>query len=216
MLNGEAIGIVRAVLGLSLTCAGILGYSFRPLPGYVGSEKAIFSIWLYYTTLTLFLFAETLHGIIKPDPCLGISEVVFMSLLLYVTLCGLRFLRNVWMLRVDRVKDCLIYGSVVYLMENQIPSKGYQIVLGTILLTLAVCLVVLTGYIILRYRRFKLFLSFESYELVSIVYMTSFFIGLCAIDGELTDFLPYTLAIALNVYALYVIISRYVWAYSRL
>jgi len=216
MLNGEAIEIVRAVLGLSLTCAGILGYSLQPLPEYIGSEKAIFSILLYYITLTLSLFAETLHSIIKLDPYIELSEIVFMFLLLYVTLCGLRFLRNVWVLKVDRVKDCLIYGSVVYLMENRIPLKDYQIVLGMILLTLAVCLVILTEYITLRYRRFKSFLSFESYELVSIIYMTSFFIGLCAIDGKLTDFLPYTLAIVLNMYALYVIISRYVWAHSRL
>ena len=213
MLDSSMVEIADAILGFSLMFVGIAGYSLQPPPEYVGSERAIASMCLYYSVLALFLVAETLCDIVRCEASyLRIFEIAFMLLLLFVTLYGLKVLRKIWMFKIDRVRDCLLYGCVVYLMDKQAFSKivVYPILLNLILLILAIWLVILLGYILLKYRKIRFFIAFEDYQLVSIAYMTTFFIGLCAMNGAFTETLPYALTIIINVYALYIIITKYV------
>lgn len=205
------IDIVWSILGLALMCVGVIGYSFQPPPNYIGSEKVMYSVCLYYTTLAIFLFVVTLCDIAEYEICLRLFETIFMVALLAVVLYGIRSLRRIWAFEVSRIRDCLLYGSVVYLMDKQVFSNiAVSVILDVVLLISVICLVVLSGYVILRYRKIRLIMAFENYELISIVYMTAFFIGLCALSGEITETLPYVLTIVLTLYALYVVIIRYV------
>ena len=197
--------MIYALIGATLIIVGLIGYSFQPPPHYVGSSKAIVSILLYYSILTLFLVSESLCDFFNIPVLL---EIPFAFLLLYVTTCGLNFLRKFWTLKPERVKDCLLYGSIIYLMDRQLSSNPHPLVLEISMLILAFCLVAMLMYLLITYRRIKFFLAFDDYQLVSIAYMTTFLLGMYV--GKFTEILPYALAMLINLYSFYVVIRKYI------
>ena len=197
--------MMYCLLGTTLMTVGLIGYAFQPPPHYVGSGKAIVSICLYYSILALFLISEALCDFFKISLFL---EIPFAFLLLYVTVCGLNFLRKFWVFNLERVKDCLLYGSVVYLMDRQLSGYSHPLLLDISMLILALCLVAMLVYVLVTYRRIRFFMAFDDYQLVSIAYMTTFLLGMYV--GKFTEILPYALAMLINLYSFYVVIRKYI------
>ncbi len=133
---------------------------------------------------------------------------MLLALLVSIALYGVRCLKNVWYFEITRVKDILIYGCIVYLMNKDFATftSHYTVYLDIAVSILSALIAILSVYVILKLSKLRVFLSFENYELVSIIYLIVFFIGLESASGALTVMsLPYVLAIILNTYSLYVL-----------
>jgi len=197
--------MICVLLGLSLMLVGIFGYAFQPPHHYVGSGRAIESICLFYSILALFLISEAICDIFGIPLVL---EFPFGVLLLYVTICGLNFLRKFWSFRTERIKDCLLYGSIVYLMDRQFSCYHHPFALEVSMLVLATFLVAVLLYVLITYKRVRVFVAFDDYQLVSIVYMCTFLVGMYV--GKVSKVVPYVLATLLNLYSLCVLVRKYI------
>ncbi len=190
---------IRLALSLVLIGVGVLGYSFRPPPNYIGCGKAVHSLFVFYLVLASFALSEI---------C-GVYEVPAIAALLFVLAYGLAFLRRVWVFEGKRFKDALAYGGVVYLMGEHVRiSPTYLTFLNVVLLLSSICVAVMTAYAILRYGKVG-FLIFENYELVSTSYAISLFLGICTLAG-VGKSVPHAIAVLLTLYAFYVVASKYV------
>ncbi len=203
-----AIGLV----GFVLMVIGVIGYSFTPPPDYVGrEEKILTSIALYYTIFALMIFVNALWNLLNVyRNLLETFELMFMLILLVISSYGVVTVKRVWRFELIRLRDALIYGSVVHLMNKSLCTTfGCVFDMDTIAFVLSAWIAAMSVYVIVRFRRLRFFLAFERFELVSIAFLTTFFLGLCAVNG-FEETLPYILIIVLTAYALYVIISEFV------
>ncbi len=192
------------LMGFALICAGVLGYSFRPPSEYVGSGKLLKSLALYYLILSFLLLAETVSSFMNLA-----FEIILSLVLLLLSIYGIVELRRFWEFKFERIKEILLYGSVVYLMDYHISSVSLSWVLRIVSLVLLVWIAVISIYVVFRLERLKVFVAFENYELVSIAYFIVLLIGLCDIANRMLDTLPYALTTVLTLYSLYVIGVRY-------
>ena len=181
---------------MAMLIVGALGYAYRPPTNYVGSGKAFQSMFYYYSALSIFLLVRALEDFI---PIPEVLDEVFAIPVFLMSLCGLRYLLRVWNFDFRRFADCLAYGSIIYLMNDSMAKVDVD----AFVLLSAVVLAVASFVIMSRVR----LVVFENYELVSIVYFTTFLVGLCLVGKET---LPFILALVLNCYVLYVVAVRYV------
>ncbi len=188
--------VTSVLLSLAILIVGALGYAYRPPSNYMGSGRAFQSMFYYYSALSLFLLVRALKDFIYvPD----VLYKIFAFPVFLIPLCGLRYLVRVWNFDFRRFTDCLVYGSIIYLMNDCIAKVD----VNALVLLSALMLAVASFMVMVRVK----LVVFENYELVSIIYFMTFLIGLCLIGKET---LPFILALVLNCYVLYIIAVRYV------
>ncbi len=191
------------IISIALMIVGIMGYSFEPPQGYVGDYRAMFSILIYYSLLTMYIFSDLLC---KYFGCGFESELklIFTVAILTITTYGLKHLRKVWEFKPKRILDILTYGSVVYLMNIHVKVKSPFLI--PLMLVLSLWLVILLAYILLEFGKIREFITFEDFQLIYVVYATTLLIGM----SRTATSLPFLILTVLNAYALYIIIFRYV------
>ena len=195
--------IVVVIMSIILAIIGIVGYSFEPPPGYVGDYRVMCSMLVYYSFLTMYVFSYLLCDLISCGFELELKEI-FMAMILFITMYGLRYLRRAWEFKLKRTVDILTYGSVIYLMDIHI--KITSSILVPILLTISLWLAILLAYTFVEFCKIKELITFEDFQLVYVVYVTTFLLGI----SENMESISFIVLMALNTYALYVIIFRYV------
>ncbi len=119
------------------------------------------------------------------------------------TAYGASMLKGGWTFSLNRAKDILLCGSVIYLIEKDIHTSRIDVI-NLVSSILAVIIVVLTVYVFMKLKRWKFYLEFENYEVVSITFITSFLIGLSAVMSEykLGSLINITI-LALNLYVIH-------------
>ena len=154
---------------------------------------------MYYTILAFTLFFNGILEFIKNHIIL-IIKYILLFLLIFHTAYGMKMVSKNWVFELKRVKDILLCGSVLYLIEKDLHIyKLYLINIFSSFLTIIIILLIL--YIIIKLRRWRFFLDLENYEIISIIFITSFLEGLSVITNEyhLGSLINITILI-LNIY----------------
>ncbi|AEA46952.1 hypothetical protein [Archaeoglobus veneficus] len=203
------------VLGILLMVLSVIGYAFRPPPGFVASEGLLKSTCLYYTVFAFFLFVQTALEctyLVHEELFLHMSifKLVFLTALILALLHAVNYLKRVWEFEVGRIKDALMYGSIVYLLGKDELLRSihlsYLIDAEIIALVLSLFVAILSIITLHRLKKLGFFFIFENLQLVQVVFLLAFFTGLSLINSTLgVNTLSYMLAITLNAYALYTI-----------
>ncbi len=201
--------MIIIILSVVLMVVSVLGYSFVPPEGYVGTCKALMSIAVYYVVFSFSIFT-TLFLTRISFPYVEFYESAILGVLTIITAYGVSVLGRIWRFSPSKLKDPLVYGSIVYLMDKCLTLPN-PVVLGIdiAVFILAIWTVVLSLYVVFKFKRLKFFMDFENFELISILFMATFFLGLCALS-LMKSGIPDLILTALTAYALYTIISNFV------
>lgn len=112
--------VVSVFLGVILTIVSVLGYAFQP-PTSTFAESFSFLkyVTVFYILLGIFLFSRIAFKYLL-NPYFEVFEAVFASLLIVICLSVAYSLKGFWEFDLIKIRDILLYGSIVWLMGREI------------------------------------------------------------------------------------------------
>jgi len=174
--------LVLPVLGGILGVIGAVGYALRPSNSTIPQTSAMLKyLPMFYILLNIFMllhlpFRYTLNTYF------GLIETVIALLLIAICLSVIASLRRFFEFDLSKVKDILIYGSIVWLMGKETHAWGLHTLAEMVIFSLSSLVAIFSLYLFYQIRKTGVFFI-EKDELIHLLFPIAFFFGL-GILGE--------------------------------
>jgi len=196
-------------LCLILITIGLIGCSFETPSEYLGGERVLTSIVVFFAALSAYLLVYALKNHIHCG-CLCFAAVLVKGVLAAIIAYGLYQALNKWQTKVENVTSILLYLSIVYLMGKTPPfdELGRRIVTEFTALPIfaSVVIVLLTSLVIIEVERIGAPFYFDNFEIIRMCYAIVALLGLCCF-GNGVAFVSCVVITVLDFYALFTILK---------
>jgi len=201
--------IFNYALCLILIIIGLIGCSFETPSEYLGGEKVLTSIVMFFAILAAYLLVYALKNFVQCE-CLSFAAILIKGILAATIAYGLYQALNKWQTKVENITDILLYLSVVYLMGRTPPFDefGRRVVteLTALPIFASVVIVLFTSLVIIEVERIGFSFYFDNFEVIRMCYAIVALLGLCCF-GNGVAFVSCIIITVLDFYALFTILQ---------
>jgi len=160
-----------------LIITGITGCSFETPRNYLGGERVLTSITIYYALLSVYLLVYALYYYLSANL---LSPIVFLlkSFVALISAYGLYQAASRWKTKVENVTETLLYLSVIYLLGKTSPfdELGKKVVTEMAILPVfvSVVIVVFTAFVTFRIKQANIPFFFDRFDVLRVNFIYRF------------------------------------------
>lgn len=187
-----------------LIITGVVGCSLETPRNYLGGEKVLTSIAIFYTILSVYLLTYAVYNY-KSNFCMYMTVFLLKSTVALISAYGLYQATSRWRTKVENVTETSLYLSVIYLLGKTHPFDefGRRVITDMAIIPVFASLVigVFTAFVIIRLGKANIPFFFDRFDVLRINFMVVALVGLCCF-GNGVAFISCFLITALSIYAL--------------
>jgi len=200
--------IFNYALCLILITIGLIGCSFETPSEFLGGERVLSSIVIFFFFLSMYLLIYALKNLMR-CVCLTFAAILSKGVLAVIIAYGLYQALKKWQTRIENITNILLYLNVVYLMGKTPPfdELGRRVMteFTAIPIFASIAIALLTFIVIIEVDRIGAPFFFDNFEVIRICYAIVALLGLCCF-GNGVAFVSCVVITALDFYALFTIL----------